>query len=234
MTACLFFSASANADIICVKNKVAAQGSVVLNGKINVVKKDSCPKGFSKLLSTDEFKGPQGEKGEKGERGEDGDAAFYQNVLPAGTTVTGYVKTVSRAEARILYPDASAFKVPAPVSLPMPSTVEIDDKSIGTDKDCTGSVANPTAPAGKVCLYGMNGMTATVTPIKLGNMYTQDECLAHNLEWICEKCMYCGCSCIDPSDENAGQYGYSRQAFNVVGSDAPFEGVWAYTVPEAE
>jgi hypothetical protein len=101
--------------------------------------------------------GPQGERGLQGERGPQGEAgaAIFDGPVPSGKTITG----VFGLQA----PLASGKKMVQWISLPVRAPQALDDASVNfspnatdaIDKDaaCTGSSGQPTAPAGKVCLY---------------------------------------------------------------------------------
>jgi hypothetical protein len=87
------------------------------------------------------------------------------DVIPSGTTVKGQATwDVSPASLGT----ADAFSVELPGVAPVPLTdatvnfapPELIGVTPDTDATCTGTVANPTAPAGKVCIYiyGATGM----------------------------------------------------------------------------
>ena len=83
------------------------------------------------------------------------DLASGNAVIPSGRTVTGAI-SFSRATAAGASSGSEAIMFPAmaPVAL-TDTTVNFQPILYGNDGDpaCTGSVATPTAPAGKVCLY---------------------------------------------------------------------------------
>ena len=83
------------------------------------------------------------------------DLAAGNAVIPSGRTVTGAI-SFSRATAAGSSSGSEAIMFPAmaPVAL-TDTTVNFPPILYGNDGDpaCTGSVATPTAPAGKVCLY---------------------------------------------------------------------------------
>lgn len=105
--------------------------------------------------------GPQGPKGDQGAEGKPG-AAIFDGPIPSGKTVTGVYG--------VQLPLAAGKKVVTSVSLPVRAPVALSDAVVNfesnasdaTDKDatCTGSTSQPTAPAGKVCLYS-NGSSGT-------------------------------------------------------------------------
>lgn len=188
-----FICSNVNADTICVKKKITAKGKVSLARNIKVIKGDTCPNGFTALVNTDTFVGPQGEKGEKGDDGLDGANYFDTQFLPNGQTLTGIVGGHS-----------SKY-----VSLQVPSGVQIE---IANPWECDGSVEIPTAPAGKVCIYPIYGVAKaqsipTSSKIELNN---QSVCEANGYEW---KEAYCiankddGVTAIDSDTEcSSGPY----------------------------
>ena len=80
----------------------------------------------------------------------------YGTTIPSGTTVTGAWGIVDDAagagELKFVY---ASFPLPSPVGLGDASVNFKAGTPTATDGDasCTGTSANPTAPAGKVCLY---------------------------------------------------------------------------------
>ncbi len=150
----------ASAETICVKKKVSAGKAVSLARNIKVVSGDTCPKGFNKLVNTQTFVGPQGEKGEDGKDGQDG-ANFYDTpFLPAGETLTGVVG--GKKEAYV------SFAIPLEVY-----------PEIAKPWECEGTYAEPTAPAGKLCIYPILGdPQAETIPVK--------STLVLNTQTLCE------------------------------------------------
>ena len=67
-----FWCNLANADVICVKEKVETNTLIILSKPIKMVRGDNCPSEFVKLISTDDLKGLQGEKVEKNDKGDTG------------------------------------------------------------------------------------------------------------------------------------------------------------------
>jgi hypothetical protein len=102
--------------------------------------------------------GSPGAPGAPGAPGSPGTSIFASSI-PSGTTVKGLFGDSDIAtdtdESAALNIGVS-FPVPAPVDLTddnvnfagMPNEFAADD-----DSTCTGTVANPTAPSGKVCIY---------------------------------------------------------------------------------
>ena len=103
--------------------------------------------------------GPQGPIGPEGPEGEPGTSVFADSI-PSGTTVTGFFGHQMPLAAGKFLQFGVSFPVPAPSP---PTAVNFAPNSDGEDDpECTGSTADPTAPAGKVCLYpsGLSGTGA--------------------------------------------------------------------------
>jgi hypothetical protein len=130
----------------------------------------SSPKVRNRSLLAKDFKrgqlprGPRGPKGEKGDKGDPGASAL--NPVPSGRTIHGAVGGDFHAY------DATASDFGIDVTLPIPAANALGDDQVfvnvagwqdaggqtapttgDTDPGCTGSPTNPTAPAGKVCIY---------------------------------------------------------------------------------
>jgi hypothetical protein len=101
--------------------------------------------------------------GPVGPQGERGFSAW--DVIPSGTTVTGNVHwDMHETSAGAIY----QMSVDIPAVAPQPLTddtvnfaPDAEAATIDDDATCTGSVAAPTAPPGKVCLYlsGVGGLS---------------------------------------------------------------------------
>ena len=117
--------------------------------------------------------GIKGDPGTKGDPGADGASLFIAGTLPSGTTVRGawggrYITAVAGMQQNS-YLLSYSFPLKAPQKL-RDSDVQFGAGTAGpvgdADPACTGSVASPTAPAGKVCIYvneGPNGTRSNVT-----------------------------------------------------------------------
>lgn len=115
--------------------------------------------------------GPPGEKGDKGDQGEQGPpgaSVFDGGTIPSGTTITGawggrYITAVPGNQQNS-YLLTYSFPLPAPQRL-TDSRVNFGANTASpvgdADPACTGSVANPTAPANKVCIYSNEGPNGT-------------------------------------------------------------------------
>lgn len=164
----------ASAEIICVKKKVTTGKAISLARNIKIVNGDTCPKGFNKLVDTQTFVGPQGEKGDKGDQGEAGQdgANFYDTkYLPVGETLTGVVGGKKEEYVSFVVPPENPIY-------------------IGQTWECWGTFEEPTAPAGKICIYPIIGkpqaeLIPSGTPIELN---TKTSC--EDLLFIWEK-PYC-------------------------------------------
>lgn len=116
--------------------------------------------------------GPAGEAGYPGDPGEPGGqgpagSAVYEGAIPSGTTVRGsYGGRYARPAPRLRIT----------VSLPVRAPVAIDDAHVGfragagapvTDAlaQCTGTSAEPMAPAGFVCLYPIDSLNSNLSAV---------------------------------------------------------------------
>jgi hypothetical protein len=105
--------------------------------------------------------GPQGPKGDTGATGAAG-ASVFAAAIPSGTTVRGVwggrYPSPNPNAFNNSYLLTYSFPVPAPVGLTQAQVATAppgDNVPNNSDIDptCTGSLDNPTAPAGKVCIY---------------------------------------------------------------------------------
>jgi hypothetical protein len=108
-------------------------------------------------------RGPQGPEGPRGAPGEPGTSAFA-DAVPSGATVTGFFGGQ--------LPLATGKRTQFPVSLPIPAASSLGTSEVNfapgssgaldIDPACTGTHHQPTAPAGRVCLYpgGASGVGA--------------------------------------------------------------------------
>jgi hypothetical protein len=130
----------------------------------------SSPKVRNRSLLAKDFKpghlprGPKGPKGDKGDKGDPGVSA--PNPVPSGRTIRGAVGGNFH-----VYPTSDPSDFGIDVTLQMPAANPLGDDQVfvnvagwqgtpgqtptttDTDPGCTGTPANPTAPAGKVCIY---------------------------------------------------------------------------------
>ena len=150
------------AEIVCVKKQVKAnkKGVVNLTNSVRVESK-TCPSGYKLLYTIPKGKkgdtgatgatgpkGPKGDKGDTGATGPKGDAGSCTScnnnilsVIPSGTTITGQG-------------GSGTFFIPAPVPI-TGDDVLVNYKEF-KHPECQGSVENPTAAPGKVCVYATN------------------------------------------------------------------------------
>jgi|GEM_PF-1946434 len=117
--------------------------------------------------------GAKGSTGSTGATGATGASAFDGGSIPSGVTIKGawggrYIAAVEGNQQNS-YLLSVSFPLPAPQPL-TDSKVQFGATTAGpvgdADPACTGTVANPTAPAGKVCIYvneGPNGTRSNVT-----------------------------------------------------------------------
>ena len=131
------------------------------------------PKGAKGATGAKGTTGAKGATGATGATGQAGASVFDGGSIPSGATITGawggrYITAVEGSQQNS-YLLSVSFPLPAPVAL-TDAKVQFGASTAGpvgdADPACTGSVANPTAPAGKVCIYvneGPNGTRSNVT-----------------------------------------------------------------------
>jgi hypothetical protein len=184
------------------------------------------------------FPGDFGTPGDSGAPGADGPAgpagatgatgpSVLSSALPPGETITGSWGGEHWVEAF----ERRTYTFPVPVTVPVaggdvgfPSSVSQTNKSLDTIAACSGSAEEPTAPAGKVCLYLRNetidNVRNTTAVVDMnGNVFT-----THGISG----------DAIDSSDATSAA---NRLGFVVtVRADTTpgmtrAEGTWAYTAP---
>jgi len=101
--------------------------------------------------------GPAGLPGAKGATGATGATGFagFTETLPPGKTETGtWAANVNPVESSVLHRVPISFPIPLPAPSPEAHFLNAEDTAneAGTG-GCTGSVAQPTAPPGTLCLY---------------------------------------------------------------------------------
>lgn len=114
--------------------------------------------GYLTPISLQELAATAGTPGPKGDAGDQGDRGFSAwDTIPSGVSVTGNFSRLFYGEANRTY----GFSVPLPGVAPTALTADTtnfapDGRNETADDDaaCTGSVDAPTAPPGKVCMYG--------------------------------------------------------------------------------
>jgi hypothetical protein len=131
----------------------------------------------------------------------------YTGSIPSGKTVTGAFGDIgvpaTGGGATAFQEEVVEFNLPAPVALTS-ANVNFSPGTFGGDDDaaCTGTATNPTAPAGKVCLYGSDAYSGTTANTGLGQ----------SLGFV-----------------NASRFGFRVES---TGSPfAGVVGTWAYTAP---
>ncbi len=106
--------------------------------------------------------GPAGAVGPSGPVGPRGTSSW--DTIPSGQTVTGSQAWLFTAPvAGSVFGYTTSLPAGAPVSLTDTTINFSAGEALATDADpaCTGSLANPTAPAGKVCIYLAGAINAT-------------------------------------------------------------------------
>jgi hypothetical protein len=157
--------------------------------------------------------GAQGPQGSQGLKGNPGTSVFASSV-PSGQTIAGawggrYI--APQLAFNNTYLISTSFPVKAPAGLSDADVNTAPNTAAGDpDPTCTGSVSNPTAPRGKVCIYISRANNATVAGFRLINP---------------------GVSGTAPGDA----YGFIVRILDTgtVGNTATTnaEGTWAYTAP---
>jgi hypothetical protein len=204
-------SAYAASAIITSSNQIAKHVIVARNIKNGAVKLVNLSPGARLAL-----KGTQGDPGPQGDPGTPGapGTSVFDSAIPSGKTVTGawggrYIAPQLAANNSYLVSSSFPVKAPAPLT---DAQVNVAPNTDAGDPDptCTGSVDNPTAPAGKVCIYIGSSNNAGVTGFKLVSP---------------------GTGGTQPADA----YGFIVRILDkgTVGNTATTsaEGTWAYTAP---
>jgi hypothetical protein len=174
----LLLPTSATAEVLCARNAVKPnkKGSIPLRRSFRSIETgQKCPRGHAELIKLETSTGPKGEPGEKGERGVKGDSgekgepgASAFDTMPTGATIRGVMQP-GGDDVRI-----GMFTAVIPQTLAtgdvviarnqvlgdacddagMPNFSCLSDTELAKDASgCTGTVDNPTAPPGKVCIY---------------------------------------------------------------------------------
>ena len=141
---------------------------MIKNGTIRL--KDISPRARAALRGNVGPQGQQGARGPQGIPGTPGTSIFNTATLPSGVTVRGvwggrYISAIAGAQQNSYLLE---------YSFPLPSSQLLTDADVqfgaataqpvaDNDPACTGTVANPTAPAGKVCIYVNEGTRSNAT-----------------------------------------------------------------------
>ncbi len=117
----------------------------------------NCTAGGYKLVSA----GPKTDYVCNGANGVDGQTGFTE-TLPAGMTEKGTWSASARKDQAIVVGPFELFGAPLSFSIPLASPLGESHVHFSTQSDfgdtCTGSVGNPTAPSGELCVYLDNGL----------------------------------------------------------------------------
>ena len=137
-----------------------AQGSAGANGKdgssgangksvaVTELGPGECNNGEAGALFTvggEEVEACNGEEGEEGEQGADGSPWTLGGTLPQGATETGS------------FAYAGEQVVPISFAIPLPQALDADHVHRAPDANCPGTVADPKAAAGQLCIYTSAG-----------------------------------------------------------------------------
>ena len=178
---CLMPVSPLQADIVCVKKTVKANksGKINLANSLTTVLGNKCPSGYALL-----YKVPKGEKGDKGDvgaqgpkgekgstgatgatgprgpKGENGSCTFtnFPTEIPSGVTLTGEGSSAT-------------FFIPAPV--PITAADVLVNYKDHKHPECTGSIDNPTAAPGKVCIYSDSAYSMGITERYSGQSFSE-------------------------------------------------------------
>lgn len=97
--------------------------------------------------------GPQGPVGPKGAPGQPGESGLPA-VLPSGRTIKGsYGFASTRFDGGGGGVFSPGFQISYPIPLSFSPTVNIIEEEAASTANCPGSVENPTATAGNLCIY---------------------------------------------------------------------------------
>jgi hypothetical protein len=94
--------------------------------------------------------GPQGPKGDQGVQGPPGDPGPFVNAVPPGSTLRGTWVVADTAAAA---GEASESSVEFPFALASAPTVHFIGDATSPPAECPGSVSDPQAAAGHLCVY---------------------------------------------------------------------------------
>ena len=179
------------------------------SGDLDVRKGAKCGKGEKSVTwsqagppGPEGAQGPQGLTGEPGQAGPAGRSAL--EPLRSGETTRGVVGGQEEAAA----PDTEYFSLatlPVPAGEPLTDSAVIVDGPYENSTTCTGSFANPTAPAGRVCIYEAHPGVGI-------NTIEEEGTAAAFLQ-------------------AATPYGFAARWYADAAGDARFAATWAYTAP---
>lgn len=167
-----------------------------------LTKKKKCPRG-SKAVSWVQT-GPRGPAGPPGPPGLAGRSALQ--TLRSGETVRGAIgQQVNAAGASDEFYLLGSMPIPAPE--PLTDVDVIVDGDYEDSATCQGSFAAPTAPAGKLCIYGSLGDTVGL------NTEEEEGTAAGRL------------------NGPATPYGFAIRFYSEAGGEAAVAATWAYRAP---
>ncbi len=108
--------------------------------------------------------GPRGEAGEDGEPGEPGQTGFTE-TLPSGETETGTWLTPRIVNVEELYSQTTiSFSIPLASPISNAAWVTTEEQENHSNPECPGTVEDPRAAKGALCLYQGATENPTETP----------------------------------------------------------------------
>lgn len=150
--------------------------------------------------------GPQGVPGPPGRPGDAGPAGRSALApLQSGEVVRGVVGEQVNATAGEEFYVAETLPIPAPELLTNGKVI-VDGPYDDPSDPCKGSFADPTAPPGKLCIYGSGSPVGTNTQEEEGTAAS---------------------GAVGP----ASRYGFSLRFYAVANGEASVLATWAYTAP---
>ncbi len=173
-------------------------------GEVRLLVKGECTRREKQILWNQEGEqGPPGTPGATGARGKSS-----SDPLDSGQTVSGYERFDVESDAPGGFQVSVSLPGRAPTALMASADVnfapDASPKTTDDDASCTGTVANPTAPAGKACLYFMKS-SAGASQITGETPNPPAGALGFRVIW--------------------------QNVFTAVDTDAMLEFTWAYTAP---
>jgi hypothetical protein len=107
--------------------------------------------GKKTLVALKGNRGPRGPTGAKGDKGSPGPAGPLLQILPSGKTLSGAFGGASSVPAGVFESAQASFSYPVPLATnPTVNRIQVGG---GPTVNCPGSLLNPKAAPGNLCLY---------------------------------------------------------------------------------
>ena len=97
--------------------------------------------------------GPKGDKGEAGEKGVQGEPGPLIETLPSGKTLKGFVSLAGTWSGNGSFVPATTISFQLPLATAPTATGNVIGVGKPSTTECPGSVAEPEAAAGNLCIY---------------------------------------------------------------------------------